>query len=53
MVAVLAAAPMPFVVISQALFLGGAVFSYMVIPRGLQLMLGFAGPNVVSRTRSP
>ncbi len=38
----------PFLTISQALFLGGAVFSYLIIPRGLQLMIGFAGPNVVS-----
>ncbi|MDP8977367.1 MAG: twin-arginine translocase subunit TatC [Actinomycetota bacterium] len=39
---------LPFVVISQLLFLGGAVFSYLVIPRGLELLLSFAGPNVVS-----
>ena len=39
---------LPFVVISQVLFLGGAVFSYVVIPRGLHLLLSFAGPNVVS-----
>jgi sec-independent protein translocase protein TatC len=39
---------LPFLVISQLLFLGGAVFSYYVIPRGLEFLLGFAGPNVVS-----
>lgn len=39
---------LPFVVISQLLFLGGAVFSYLVIPKGLRLLLSFAGPNVVS-----
>lgn len=39
---------MPFVVISQLLFVAGAVFSYFVIPRGLEFLLGFAGPNVVS-----
>jgi sec-independent protein translocase protein TatC len=35
-------------VVSQVLFAGGAVFAYVVIPRGLEFLLGFAGPNVVS-----
>jgi sec-independent protein translocase protein TatC len=39
---------LPFLIISQLLFAGGAVFSYYVIPRGLEFLLGFAGPNVVS-----
>jgi sec-independent protein translocase protein TatC len=39
---------LPFLVISQLLFAGGAVFSYFVIPRALEFLLGFAGPNIVS-----
>lgn len=39
---------LPFVVLSQLLFAGGAVFSYFLIPRALQFLLGFAGPGVVS-----
>lgn len=39
---------LPFVVISQLLFLGGAVFSYFVIPRGLEFLLGLAGEDVVA-----
>lgn len=39
---------LPFVVISQLLFVGGAVFSYTLVPMGLEFLLGFAGPNVVS-----
>lgn len=38
----------PFIVFSQLLFAGGAVFSYFIIPRALEFLLGFAGPNVVS-----
>ena len=38
----------PFLVLSQVLFGGGAVFSYFVIPRALEFLLGFAGDNVVS-----
>jgi sec-independent protein translocase protein TatC len=39
---------LPFVIVSQLLFAGGAVFAYVVIPRGLEFLLGFAGPQVVS-----
>ncbi|HWB71579.1 MAG TPA: twin-arginine translocase subunit TatC [Egibacteraceae bacterium] len=39
---------LPFVVLSQLLFAGGAVFSYFLIPRALHFLLGFAGPGVVS-----
>lgn len=38
----------PFLVLSQVLFAGGAVFSYFIIPRALEFLLGFAGDNVVS-----
>lgn len=33
----------PFVVASQLLFAGGAVFSYFLIPRALEFLLGFGG----------
>lgn len=39
---------LPFLVISQLLFVGGAVFSYVVIPRGLEFLLGLAGDDVVA-----
>ncbi|HVM00933.1 MAG TPA: twin-arginine translocase subunit TatC [Egibacteraceae bacterium] len=39
---------LPFVVISQLLFVGGAVFSYIVIPRGLEFLLSLAGEDVVA-----
>lgn len=39
---------LPFVVISQLLFAGGAVFSYFVLPRALGVLLSFAGDNVTS-----
>jgi sec-independent protein translocase protein TatC len=39
---------LPFVVISQLLFVGGAFFSYLVVPRGLEFLLAFAGPGIVS-----
>ena len=38
----------PFVVITQILFAGGAVFSYFLIPRALEFLLGFAGNRVES-----
>jgi sec-independent protein translocase protein TatC len=38
----------PFVVCSFLLFAGGAVFSYFILPRALEILLQFAGPNVVS-----
>lgn len=39
---------LPFVLASGLLFVGGAVFSYLVIPRGLEFLLGFAGEGIVS-----
>lgn len=39
---------LPFLVISQLLFAGGALFSYYLIPKGLEFLLGFAGENIVS-----
>jgi sec-independent protein translocase protein TatC len=38
---------LPFVVLTFALFAGGAVFAYFVIPRGLEFLVGFAGESVV------
>ena len=38
----------PFLVLSQLLFAGGAVFAYFVIPRGLEFLLSFAGDNIVA-----
>lgn len=38
----------PFIVLSQLLFVGGAVFAYIVIPRGLEILLGFGGENLVA-----
>lgn len=39
---------LPFVIISQVLFASGAVFSYFVLPRALNVLLSFAGDNVTS-----
>jgi sec-independent protein translocase protein TatC len=39
---------LPFIVISQLLFASGAIFSYYVLPRGLEVLMGLGGPNVVS-----
>jgi sec-independent protein translocase protein TatC len=39
---------LPFIVISQLLFVGGAVFSYYLLPRALEVLLGFAGENIGS-----
>jgi sec-independent protein translocase protein TatC len=39
---------LPFVVLTFLLFAAGAVFAYLVIPRGLEFLVGFAGDNVVS-----
>jgi sec-independent protein translocase protein TatC len=39
---------LPFVVLTFVLFAGGAVFAYLVIPRGLEFLVGFAGDNIVS-----
>jgi len=36
----------PFVASSLILFLAGGVFAYLVLPRGLEFLLGFAGPEV-------
>lgn len=38
----------PFIVITQVLFAGGAVFSYFLIPRALEFLLAFAGDNVTT-----
>lgn len=38
----------PFLVLSHLLFAGGAVFAYVVIPRGLEVLLGFGGENLVA-----
>jgi sec-independent protein translocase protein TatC len=38
----------PFVVLSQLLFLAGAVFSFVIIPRGLEFLLNFGGDAFVS-----
>jgi sec-independent protein translocase protein TatC len=37
----------PFVLISGVLFLGGAVFSYFIIPIGLEVLLSLAGDSIV------
>lgn len=37
----------PFVVVSQVLFVGGAVFSYFVIPRALEFLLAFSAEEFV------
>jgi sec-independent protein translocase protein TatC len=39
---------LPFILLTGVLFSGGAVFAYLIIPRGLQFLLAFAGPDVVS-----
>jgi sec-independent protein translocase protein TatC len=39
---------LPFILLTGVLFSGGAVFAYLVIPRGLRFLLAFAGPEVVS-----
>lgn len=39
---------LPFIVISQVLFAAGAVFSYYLLPRALEVLLGFAGENIGS-----
>jgi sec-independent protein translocase protein TatC len=36
----------PFIVSSIVLFLGGAAFAYLALPRGLEFLLGFAGEGV-------
>ncbi|HEX6261496.1 MAG TPA: twin-arginine translocase subunit TatC [Actinomycetota bacterium] len=37
----------PFVLLSVALFAGGVVFAYAIIPRGLRFLLGFGGESLV------
>jgi sec-independent protein translocase protein TatC len=37
----------PFVILSVALFAGGAAFAYMIIPRGLRFLLSFGGDSLV------
>lgn len=39
---------LPFVALTFLLFAGGAVFAYLIIPRGLEFLVGFAGENVVA-----
>jgi sec-independent protein translocase protein TatC len=39
---------LPFVLMTFLLFSSGALFAYLVIPRGLEFLLGFAGPDIVS-----
>lgn len=38
----------PFFFLSQVLFLLGGAFSYFVIPKGLEFLLGFGGQNLIS-----
>ncbi len=38
----------PFVVLSQLLFLLGALFSFVIIPKGLEFLLNFGGDEYVS-----
>lgn len=38
---------LPFVLLTFVLFASGAVFAYLVIPRGLQFLVSFAGESVV------
>jgi len=37
---------LPFVVMSQLLFAAGLVFAYLVIPRGLEILLNFGGDAI-------
>jgi len=37
---------LPFVVLSQVMFALGIGFAYLVIPQGLKILLGIAGPDV-------
>jgi len=37
----------PFIASSTVLFAAGAVFAYLLLPRGLNFLLGFAGSGVV------
>ncbi|HUH08842.1 MAG TPA: twin-arginine translocase subunit TatC [Egibacteraceae bacterium] len=39
---------LPFVLVSQLLFVAGAAFAYVVIPKGLEFLLQIAGDNVVA-----
>lgn len=38
----------PFILISQIMFAVGAVFSYYILPRGLEVLLGLGGDSVVA-----
>lgn len=38
----------PFILLSQLLFVGGAVFAYLVIPRGLEILLSFGGDDLAA-----
>lgn len=37
----------PFVIVSVALFIGGGMFAYAIIPRGLSFLFSFGGDNLV------
>ena len=37
----------PFVIVSVALFAGGALFAYTIIPRGLEFLLSFGGDSLI------
>lgn len=38
----------PFILLSQALFVAGAAFAYIIIPRGLEVLLAFGGTNLIA-----
>lgn len=38
----------PFILLSQLLFLAGAVFAYAIIPRGLEVLLSFGGDSLTA-----
>jgi sec-independent protein translocase protein TatC len=38
----------PFLALSQILFLAGAAFAYIIIPRGLEVLLSFGGDNLTA-----
>jgi sec-independent protein translocase protein TatC len=38
---------LPFMILTFVLFAGGAVFAYLIIPRGLEFLVGFAGERIV------
>ena len=38
----------PFLLLSQLLFVGGAAFAYWIIPRGLAVLLSFGGDDLIA-----